>query len=332
MSLAKKILNEIGTKKILKFLLPHDDKYTISDYFVNPNEHSLCDNCKKRIVYAVEIKNAKGKQFKVGLDCAETLSSLDAIKLGQIRQNFKAIINIMKKLQPYMSKDISFIKKKNTGVLSAIYNYSEKLQLGLIDISRDQIYFNEYVLEHTTYFDKIKVIDNENEYLSFYKEKLAFFSKEGKTSEMKSLRYNSRYRGINEYFDTPKLDKIKAEEQEKNKKDVADKYQKGLEELRSKLDKEKFVVLYDYLHIKWNNDNYWYMTHQMFSDVLKEHHYRISYKELPTNILTGKQEKLMFHHNNKAGIKFIEGKEYEGKIYAVKDKNYLLFVPVKQNN
>ena len=96
MSLAKKILNEIGTKKILKFLLPHDDKYTISDYFVNPNEHSLCDNCKKRIVYAVEIKNAKGKQFKVGLDCAETLSSLDAIKLGQIRQNFKAIINILK--------------------------------------------------------------------------------------------------------------------------------------------------------------------------------------------------------------------------------------------
>ena len=117
MSLTNKILNEIGNKKILKFLLPHDDKYIISDYSVNTNEHSLCDNCKKRIVYSVEIKNSKGKQFRVGLDCAETLSSLDSIKLGQIRENFKEIINIIKKIQPSMSKDIAFIKKKGTNLL-----------------------------------------------------------------------------------------------------------------------------------------------------------------------------------------------------------------------
>lgn len=335
MSLAKKVINEIGTKRIVKFLLPHDDKYTISDYFVNHKEHSLCDNCKKRIVYSIEVKNSKGKKFKVGVDCAETLSSLDAIKLGNIKKEFKEIINLIKKTQKFMSNDISFLKKKGGDLLSVVYiHYKDLSAPSLLEIWNGVYYFSSDILNHTSYFDKIKIIDNENEFLSFYKD---VFNKMNKNDQLyRIMSLDSHYKegiSLKKFIDTPKLDKLEKERKEKEEKEEKDKEKEKKLLLLKNLEKDKFVIIYDDIYIKWHNDNYWYMIKQQYlDDVLGGYHNRISYKEWPVDIITNKKEKLIFHHKNKANIEFIEGKEYKGQIYAMKGKDYLLFVPTKVIN
>lgn len=75
-------------KTIVRRNLPINDVYSIQDSFYTGTENgTCCDNCGKYITNVAVIANTENKLFNVGLDCAETLSSLKG--LDRVIADFK---------------------------------------------------------------------------------------------------------------------------------------------------------------------------------------------------------------------------------------------------
>lgn len=85
-----------------QYNLPHTDKYYIIDQSYLSIENgggTLCENCNKLITNIVTIKNEDGKSYKIGTDCAKTLSGLNQTELKKAEVKIGIIKKFYKKLQ-----------------------------------------------------------------------------------------------------------------------------------------------------------------------------------------------------------------------------------------
>jgi hypothetical protein len=88
-------------KKVVQRNLPIDSNYTIisSNYIPIIDSFGLCcDNCNKLIANLITIKDDAGQLFTVGLDCAKTLSSINANDLKTHEVEIKKISSAVKKI------------------------------------------------------------------------------------------------------------------------------------------------------------------------------------------------------------------------------------------
>lgn len=96
-------------KTIVRRNLPINDVYLIKDSFYTGTENgTCCDNCGKYITNVAVIANADNKLFNVGLDCAETLSSLKG--LDRVIADFKESKSVRAKVNKAIKagKEIAF--------------------------------------------------------------------------------------------------------------------------------------------------------------------------------------------------------------------------------
>lgn len=103
----------MGIKKFIKHALPAD-KYEIVDTFsLGEDDYITCDNCSKAIRNIAIVKNSKGNNFSVGMDCAETLSGITQEDIDYWNDYFVRAKSIRAKIQKYKKKD-AVIRVQNT--------------------------------------------------------------------------------------------------------------------------------------------------------------------------------------------------------------------------
>lgn len=236
-----KLLNEIGNKKLTKYILPHDDKYIIKDFHYNPNLKYKCENCNKSINYVVEIKNNKNKVYKVGMDCAETLSSLDSIKLNKITLYFKNLVKVIKQFQKYKSdKTISILEAKDKLVFVRVIEdkyYKNLMPIKYLDkVSLD-------MLDHTTYFDEVPYIKKEKFLYQIYKDlydkTINYFTKYDIKSERDYYNKINSFSDIVDFFPLKQLYSIYSVNRKKYEESIRKRKEQLKKEYEERLEKER---------------------------------------------------------------------------------------------
>lgn len=142
------------SNRIIERALPLNDNYTFISAKYSPiidGEACTCDNCGKLISNIATIKNDAGNTFNIGLDCAETLTTLK--NNPEFSLHFKTAISEGKRIR---SKIVSHLKKNNiTGCY--IYTNTEKEIFVVYKITRggsamEKIIFPEITLKYISEF------------------------------------------------------------------------------------------------------------------------------------------------------------------------------------
>lgn len=117
------------TKTVRQYNLPHSSKYLLLDISRGSIEDNAtsCDNCGAIISNIAHIKNEDGKHFYVGMDCAETLTSLKDSEDFQMAKMYmreaNKIFNAYKK-----HKDFEAEVNENNGFIHAFFTWKEDKQ------------------------------------------------------------------------------------------------------------------------------------------------------------------------------------------------------------
>jgi hypothetical protein len=113
-------------KKIREYRLPHSDKYYLLDITrgsVIDGMGSCCDNCGALISNIAHIKNENNQHFYVGMDCAETLSSLkDSEDFESAKYHMREANKIIKAYRDGIDFEASV---SNDGIPWAYFNWKE---------------------------------------------------------------------------------------------------------------------------------------------------------------------------------------------------------------
>jgi hypothetical protein len=97
-------------KKIIRYNLPLNHKYTLIDIehgTLEDGNVGQCDNCSRVITNIAIVKNELNEVFRIGLDCAETLSYCDNNDRWKIIETEAYI----KRVSRYLRKMKEFIKE-----------------------------------------------------------------------------------------------------------------------------------------------------------------------------------------------------------------------------
>ncbi len=120
--------DEKKIKKVVRRNLPINTTYKITDAYYtggimeNPQ---ICDNCGKLIANVAVIESAEGKEARVGMDCAKTLSGIgNSLEFMSTENNFKEAVAIRNKVNKNL--------KDKAGILNI-----ENLPSGQINIEVD---------------------------------------------------------------------------------------------------------------------------------------------------------------------------------------------------
>jgi len=209
------------TKKIIRRNLPINDIYILVDSYYTGSLvdgfGTICQNCNKLITNVAVIENKEKQKFNVGLDCAETLKSLDYFDLNSAKADFneaKAIrakvnkalkegkqvdflINYFGKLNIFCLgkfseiKDMYFVKKFLPDYIKKVSN-SEKIGFNYdsfnLDLSKLKDRKNEFGLSNES-FD---IVINSNKYTLNVRitEKKFFSQKENKENTLYKNEYD----------------------------------------------------------------------------------------------------------------------------------------------
>lgn len=122
--------------------LPTDRNYKIKSITYSKLEDGLatcCDNCNKVITNIAQLEDSLNKEWKVGLDCAETLSSIkndfdEYWKLEAAKETFQ-------KGKSFRSRILKELKKEHQKIDIEAYtslndkNFFQEKGAGFIDVS-----------------------------------------------------------------------------------------------------------------------------------------------------------------------------------------------------
>ena len=95
--------------------LPHSEKYTLIGilYSGGLTEHAdICHNCGQVITNIATVKNTKGEQFTVGLDCASTLTGINNTDaFSDAKANMRDAINLTKAIREMKDNNTLKVEK-----------------------------------------------------------------------------------------------------------------------------------------------------------------------------------------------------------------------------
>ncbi len=76
--------------KIAQYALPHDTSYKLlSSFHTGGIEHGVpCQNCGKLLSHVAVVANEAGESFRVGMDCAATLSTVNPFEFDKATDAF----------------------------------------------------------------------------------------------------------------------------------------------------------------------------------------------------------------------------------------------------
>ncbi len=93
-------LQPLDSKQVRRYNLPLDHRYTLIsiDYLGSllDGGSSSCENCGKLIVNVATVKTETGNSYRIGLDCAETLSFTDNTTYWKIKEAVALHAKILK--------------------------------------------------------------------------------------------------------------------------------------------------------------------------------------------------------------------------------------------
>lgn len=115
------------TKTIRTYNLPHTDKYYLIGLVRGTLEENAtcCDNCGAIISNIASIKNQKNEFYNVGLDCAETLTSLkDSEDFQFAKMNLRTANSILKAYKTHDNFEIANYSNER-GYASAQFTWTE---------------------------------------------------------------------------------------------------------------------------------------------------------------------------------------------------------------
>lgn len=117
------------TKKIRQYSLPHDHKYMLVDVCKGSMEGNatVCDNCGAIISNIAHIKTPENKHFYVGMDCAETLTSLkDNEDFEMAKMNMREANKILAAKNKHLEFKLNDLTDMGQGMQVATFTWKEK--------------------------------------------------------------------------------------------------------------------------------------------------------------------------------------------------------------
>lgn len=94
---------DVKSKKIIRRNLPINKEYKLIDSFYTGgiiDNPMTCENCGRPIANVAVIKDEDGKSFDVGMDCAETLSSIkNSMEFTSVQNHFQEAASIRNKIR-----------------------------------------------------------------------------------------------------------------------------------------------------------------------------------------------------------------------------------------
>lgn len=122
------------SKKRIVGKLPKELNYSITKVYHTINSGiddtiiEVCDNCGKHILNVALLKSSDNKEFKVGLDCASTLSNINKTELERAENTIKEAKSIRARIQRAIKSrsDLKVEIEIYNGNMSSIVKDEEK--------------------------------------------------------------------------------------------------------------------------------------------------------------------------------------------------------------
>ena len=144
---------EVKVKKVIRRNLPINKEYKLIDSFYTgglTENPMTCENCGRPIANVAVLQDEDNKTYDVGMDCAETLSSIkNSSEFMVVGNNFKEATAIRNKIKKSI-KDGGSIEAENV-YWGAVYVNAKKDGRFLSNIGIPKSFFNKYLPDFKKY-------------------------------------------------------------------------------------------------------------------------------------------------------------------------------------